>query len=115
MDQQTENVFVMALVAGCLRGMSQARAGLEASSPGTYPDVDDARMLDVAVLLASSVIEAHPDYRDAKRFGKAADMVRGMVHDNLKLVRRQSETLGRPMLNVHMQAAVGTGPIANDA
>jgi len=65
---------MLALVGGCIRGMKLTSDQLNAAEPGIYPAVDDAQVFDVAMLLAATVLEAHPDYRDTKTFDEVADM-----------------------------------------
>lgn len=108
MDNETWNIFVHSLVAGSIRGMKHVSEELEEMSPGVFPPVDDAHMLDVAVLLAATLMEANPEYTDAKRFGKGADMVRNMIQGRLREVRRQSDALGTKMLYKHIEAALGS-------
>ena len=65
--------------------------------------------------MLATLIEANPEYQNTARFGRASDMVRGLVSERLREVRKQSDLLGTKMLYRDMEAALGSAPIANDA
>jgi len=114
MDDEAYNLLITSLVGGCIRGMSETGQGLTAENPATYPPISDGDMFDAAVLLLAILIEANPDFRDAKQFGKGAELVRSEVRARLNDVWRQSEALGTPVLYKYIEAATGSGPILND-
>lgn len=111
MDPETHVLFVYALVAGCIRGMAQARNELEESRPGTFPQVDDSHMFDAAGLLMASLLVANPAYRDPASDDAALALASGYVGDQLAEVRRQGVALGRPVLCAHIDAAIDDAPL----
>lgn len=108
MDTAQHEQMLLALVGASIRGMQQT------AQEANFPPIDDAIIFDVACILAATLIEASPEFADAKRFGKAADMARGKILDELRHARLQSEALGTKMLYKHIEAATGAAPAMND-
>lgn len=106
MNNDTWNSMVHALVGGCIRGMKQVGRELNEAKPAAYEPVDDRLMFDAGILLVATVIEANPDYRDPKQFGKAADQVQRHLSRRLKEVRRQREATGMSALRQHIETTL---------
>lgn len=98
------------LVSGAIRGIQDARGRLEEEEPGRFPGLNDSTLFDVAALLSATLLDAHPDYADSKRFGKGADKARTTVLEYLRIVRGMSELAGRPMLFAHIDPLAGSPP-----
>lgn len=95
------------LTSGAIRGIQEAAGKLDASEPGKFPHLTDSILFEVATVLSATLLDAHPDYADSKRFGKAADKARTLVLEYLRVIRGMSELAGRPMLFAHIEPMAG--------
>lgn len=102
--------WLQSLVTGSIHGMWRIAADFSGREPNRYPAVDDPVMFDVAILLAATVIEANPEYRDAKRFGVGADVARTSFLEHIRYVRHMSEARGTRMIYAHIEKTVGEEP-----
>lgn len=90
--------YLNVLATGAMKGMYEAQKTLDASDPGKFPMLTESTMFDATTVLTAAILEAHPDYVDQKRFGKAADLARTNVIEYMRVVRGMSEQADRPML-----------------
>ena len=107
--------YLNVLATGAMKGMYEAQKTLDASDPGKFPMLTESTMFDATTALAAAILEAHPDYVDQKRFGKAADLARTNVIEYLRVFRGMSESAGRPMLYAMIETFMNpiTPPPAN--
>lgn len=91
--------YLNVLATGAMKGMYEAQKTLDQSDPGKFPMLTESTMFDAANVLTAAILEAHPDYADQKRFGKAADLARTNVLEYMRIVRGMSELADRPMLH----------------
>lgn len=90
--------YLNVLATGAMKGMYEAQKGLDQSDPGKFPMLTESTMFDAASVFVAAILEAHPDYVDQKRFGKAADLARTNVIEYMRIVRGMSEQAEKPML-----------------
>lgn len=106
--------YVNLLATGAMKGIYEAQKSLDESDPGKFPMLTESTIFDAAVVLSAALLDAHPEYVDQKRFGKAADFARTKVLDYLRIIRGMSEKDGRPviyrMLYTFMQPIVPPNP-----
>lgn len=98
LNDQEWMAYLNVLATGAMKGMYEAQKSLDESDPGKFPMLTESTMFDAASVLSAAILEAHPDYVDQKRFGKAADLARTNVIEYLRIVRGMSELADRPML-----------------
>ena len=107
--------WLQSLVTGSIHGMWRIANDFTDREPGKYPQIDDAVMFDVAMLLAATVIEGNVEFRDAKRFGRGADIARSTFLEHIRGVRKMSEARGTPMIYTHIERATGEEPTPHSA
>lgn len=95
--------YLNVLATGAMKGMYEAQKTLDESEPGKFPMLNESTMFDATTVLCAAILEAHPDYVDKKRFGKAADFARSNVLEYLRIVRGMSELADQPMLYAMIQ------------
>jgi hypothetical protein len=115
MSDAEYSAWLQSLVTGSIHGMWRIASDFSDREPVKYPQLDDAVMFDVAMLLAATVIEGNIEFQDAKRFGRGADIARSTFLEHIRGVRRMSEARGTPMIYTHIEKATGEEPTPHSA
>lgn len=108
------DAWLHSLVTGSIHGMWLLANDFAEKEPGKYPPLDDSVMFDVAVLLAATIVEGNPDYRNAAAFDQSGDMARTAFVDRLHEVRRLSEARGSATILTHIEKATGKRPFVSE-